>query len=47
MEHDLDGHGRLQVHKRRHYVELEVEVDWALVAREKEGYSMTSGTARC
>ena len=38
MEHDLDGHERLQVHKRRQCVEPEVEVDWALVAREKEGY---------
>ena len=38
MEHDPQGHERLQVRKRRQYVELEVEVDWALVAREKEGH---------
>ena len=37
MEHDPDGHERLQVRKRRRDVEPEVEVDWVPVARENEG----------
>ena len=34
MEHDPEGHERLQVHKRRREVEPEIEVDRVLVARE-------------
>ena len=37
MEHDPEGHERLQAHKRRRDVEPEVEVDGAPVARENEG----------
>ena len=37
MEHDPEGQERLQAHKRRRDVELEVEVDRAPVARENEG----------
>ena len=37
MEHDPEGHERLQVHKHRRDVESEVEVDRAPVARQNEG----------
>ena len=37
MEHDPQGHERLQVHKSRRDVEPEVELDRAPVARENEG----------
>ena len=37
MEHDPEGHERVQVHKRTRDVEPEVVVDWAPVARENEG----------
>ena len=36
MGHDPESHERLQFHKRRRDVELEVEVDRALVARVNE-----------
>ena len=37
MEHDLEGHERLQVHKRRRDAELEVEGDRGLVVTENAG----------
>ena len=37
MEHDVEGHERLQVHKRRRDAEPEVEWDQARVVRENEG----------
>ena len=37
MEHDPEGHERLQVPKRRRDVDYEVEANWALVARENDG----------
>ena len=37
MEHDPEGHKRLQVHKHSRDVEPEVEVDRVLVARENDG----------
>ena len=42
MEHDPEGHERLQVHKRRRDVETEVEVHRTPVAKEKKR-SCTSG----
>ena len=37
MEHDPEGHERLQVYKRRRDVEPDVAVDGAPDARENEG----------
>ena len=37
MEHDPEGHKRLQAHRRRRDVELEIEANRAPVARESEG----------
>ena len=37
MEHDPEGHERLQVHKRRRDVEPEIEASRAPVAKENEG----------
>ena len=37
MDHDPEGHERLQVHKRRRDVEPETEANRAPVARETEG----------
>ena len=47
MEHDPEGHERLQVHKRRRDVEPEVDVDRAPVAEENECDPAPSGRARC
>ena len=47
MEHDPEGHERLQVHKRRRDVEPEVEGDRAPVVREDDGDPTLQGTARC
>ena len=37
MEHHLEGHERLQVHKRRRKAVLEVQCDRASVVREDDG----------
>ena len=37
MEHDPDGHERLQIHKRRRDVDSEIEANGAPFARENEG----------
>ena len=37
MEHDPEGHERLQVHKRKRDVKPEVEEAWAPVVRENAG----------